>query len=81
MIIIISSIIKSDNNHIWDEPKEYFKHHQCIRHKEGGILQSRQNADLNLLSQAKFLFHLRGKTTEKKHDVCPFCVVLEGALV
>lgn len=40
MIIITSSIIKSDNNHIWDEPKEYFKHHQCIRHKERGLYKA-----------------------------------------
>lgn len=40
MIIITSSIIKSDNNHIWDEPKEYFEHHQHIRHKERGLYKA-----------------------------------------
>lgn len=69
MIIITSSIIKNYNNQIWDEPKEYFKHHWV---QGEGIIQSRQNADLNLLSQTKFVFELSGKITEKTTSVFLF---------
>lgn len=75
MIIITSSIIKNYNNQIWDEPKEYFKHHQA---QGKGIIESRQNADLNLLSQTKLLFGLSGKTTEKTMSVF-FCSCCDGS--
>lgn len=75
MIIITSSIIKNYNSQIWDEPKEYFKHRQA---QGKGIIESRQNADLNLLSQTKFLFGLSGKTTEKTMSVF-FCSCCDGS--
>lgn len=76
-ILITSSIIKNYNNQIWDEPKEYFKHHRAQGER---IIQITKNANLNLLSQTKFVFGFSGKITEET-SVLFFVLVVIGALL
>lgn len=79
MIIITSSIIKSDNNHFWDEPKEYFNHHQHIRHKEGNYTKQTKCRPKFIIPAYISLWAQRKDNT--KNNACPFFLIVgEGAL-